>query len=59
MAEHDVAPKKLTEVGEEPSKDDTENGSSGFYIDPIKERRMMRKFDVRVPSCGLCFLRDN
>lgn len=26
---------------------ESENGSSDYYIDPVKERRMMRKFDVR------------
>lgn len=25
----------------------SENGSSDYFIDPVKERRMMRKFDVR------------
>lgn len=25
---------------------DSDNGSSEYFIDPVKERRMMRKFDV-------------
>lgn len=25
-------------------------GSAEIYIDPVKERRMMRKFDVRCPD---------
>jgi hypothetical protein len=29
-----------------PSMPESENGSSDYYIDPVKEKRMMRKFDV-------------
>lgn len=48
MADHGVAPKEVAEASDRPSKIDSENGSSAYYIDPVKERRMMRKFDVGI-----------
>lgn len=34
-------------------------GSAEIYIDPAKERRMMRKFDVRWPHMHICASRLN
>lgn len=34
------------EVMAVPSTQDYEDGSCETYLDPVKERRMMRKFDV-------------
>lgn len=32
-------------------------GSAEIYIDPVKERRMMRKFDVRWHQVQICVTR--
>lgn len=37
---------KETTVSGEPSMRESDHGSFDHYIDPVKERRMMRKFDV-------------
>lgn len=39
-------PVKGTTTPDETMMPDSDNGSSHYYIDPVKERRMMRKFDV-------------
>lgn len=37
---------KEAPVCTEPTMLESDNGSSDYYIDHVKERRMMRKFDV-------------
>lgn len=38
--------KESPPVLEQPTGQDSEHGSSDYYIDPVKEKKMMRKFDV-------------
>lgn len=46
--EFDPSQKEMASVDEATPKDESDNGSSDMYIDPVKEARMMRKFDVRI-----------
>lgn len=45
-AVEEVRSSKEVAVSPNDSKPDSEHGSSDYYIDPVKESRMMRKFDV-------------
>lgn len=49
-AVEEVRSSKEVAVSPNDSKPDSEHGSSDYYIDPVKESRMMRKFDVCLAS---------
>ncbi|KAL1865465.1 hypothetical protein VTK73DRAFT_5231 [Phialemonium thermophilum] len=47
-------------VPAESTMPDAENGSSQYFVDPIKERRMMRKFDLyAISAMGVLYMMSN
>ncbi|KAL1861093.1 hypothetical protein Plec18170_001608 [Paecilomyces lecythidis] len=54
-----TSPKEAT-VSNDQHIPDSDNGSSMHYIDPVKERRMMRKFDLyAITAMGLLYMMSN
>lgn len=59
-AVEEVRSSKEVAVSPNDSKPDSEHGSSDYYIDPVKESRMMRKFDIfAVTAMGFLYLMSN
>ncbi|KFA77532.1 hypothetical protein S40288_08690 [Stachybotrys chartarum IBT 40288] len=57
---HAITPSKPATVANEQHASGSENGSSEYYIDPVKERRMMRKFDLyAIMAMGVLYMMSN